>query len=52
MKMKSREDEIRRLIYLKGEIIKQTKKEIKQLTYELRTIEGTKRLEKKRGKKR
>ena len=51
MKMKSREDEIRKLIYLKGEIIKQTKKEIKQLTYELRTIEGIKRLGKKRGKK-
>ena len=36
------------LIYLKGQLIKQTKKEIQNLTYELRTIEGTKRLEKKR----
>lgn len=50
--MKTREDEIRRLIYLKGEIIKQAKKEIKELIYELRTLEGTKRLEKKkRGNK-
>lgn len=46
--MKTREDEIRYLIYLKGQLIKQTKKEIQNLTYELRTIEGTKRLEKKR----
>ena len=37
--MKTREDEIRYLIYLKGQLIKQTK-------YELKTIEGTKRLEK------
>lgn len=42
--MKTREDEIRYLIYLKGQLIKHTKKEIKQLTYELRTLEGTKRL--------
>ena len=50
--MKTREDEIRYLIYLKGQLIKHTKKEIQNLTYELKTIEGTKRLEKKRGNKR
>lgn len=52
MKMKTREDEIRYLIYLKGQLIKQTKKEIQNLSYELKTIEGIKRLEKKRGNKR
>lgn len=46
--MKTREDEIRYLIYLKGQLIKQTKKEIQNLTYELKSIEGTKRLEKKK----
>ena len=49
--MKTREDEIRYLIYLKGQLIKQTKKEIQNLTYELKTIEGTKKLDKKRGNK-
>ena len=49
--MKTRENEIKKLIYLKGEIIKQQKKEIKQLTCELKMIEGMKRLEKKRGKR-
>lgn len=48
--MKTREDEIKYLIYLKGQLIKQTKKEIQNLTYELKTIEGVKRLEKKRRK--
>ena len=48
--MKTRENEIRYLIYLKGQLIKQTKKEIQNLTYELKTIEGIKRLEKKRRK--
>lgn len=48
--MKTREDEIRYLIYLKGQLIKQTKKEIQNLSNELKTIEGTKRLEKKRRK--
>ena len=47
---KTREDEIRYLIYLKGQLIKQTKKEIQNLSYELKTIEGTKRLERKRRK--
>ena len=49
--MKTREDEIRYLIYLKGQLIKQTKKEIQNLSYELRTIEGTKKLEKKHNNK-
>lgn len=46
--MKTREDEIRYLIYLKGQLIKQTKKEIQNLSNELKTINGTKRLEKKK----
>ena len=48
--MKNREDEIRYLIYLKGQLIKQTKKEIQNLTYELKSIEGIKKLEKERRK--
>ena len=43
----NREKQIKYLIYLKGELIKQTKKEIKVLHQELDTIQGTKRLEKK-----
>ena len=50
--MKTREDEIRYLIYLKGQLIKQTKKEIQNLTYELKSIEGTKRLIKKKNNRR
>lgn len=50
--MKNRENEIRYLIYLKGQLIKQTKKEIQNLTYELKTIEGTKRLIKKKNNRR
>lgn len=50
--MKTREDEIRYLIYFKGQLIKQTKKEIQNLTYELKTIEGTKRLIKKKNNRR
>lgn len=38
--MKSREKEIKYLIYLKGQLIKQTKKEIKNLHYELDLIEA------------
>lgn len=48
--MKTREDEIRYLIYLKGLDIRE-KKEIKELIYELRTLEGTKRLEKKKKRR-
>ena len=49
--MKNREDEIRYLIYLKGQLIKQTKKEIQNLTFELKNIEGVKRLEKKKKRR-
>ena len=46
--MKDREKEIQHLIYLKSELIKRTKKEIKILQEERLSIEGQKRLEKKR----
>lgn len=49
--MRSKEDEIRYLIYLKSELIKQQKKEIKELNQKLKDIEGQKRLYKKRGEK-
>lgn len=48
--MKDRTKEIKQLIYLKSELIKQTKKEIKQLQQEKQTIEGEKRLQKKKVK--
>lgn len=47
-----REKEIKHLMYLKSEIIKQKKKEMKALRDELNQIQGHKVLEKKRGKKR
>lgn len=40
--------EINHLIYLKDQLIKQTKKEIKELQQERTTIESYKRLEKKK----
>ena len=43
--MKDRVKEIEYLIYLKSELIKQTKKEIKQLQQEKDTIYGYKKLE-------
>lgn len=50
--MKDREKEINELLYLKSELIKQTKKEIKQLRQEKDMINGYKRLERtKRLKK-
>ena len=48
--MKDREKEIKYLMYLKNELIKQTKKEVKELRTELNQINGYKVLEKKRGK--
>ena len=48
--MKDRVKEIKQLIYLKSELIKQTKKEIKQLQQEKQTIEGERRLQKKKVK--
>lgn len=47
--MKDREKEIKYLMYLKNELIKNTKKEIKQLRNELDEINGNKCL--KRTKK-
>lgn len=47
--MKDRVKEIQHLIYLKSVLIKQTKKEIKNLQEEKKMINGYKRLEKKRG---
>ena len=46
--MKDREKELRYLIYLKSELIKETKKEIKQMQQEIDTINGCKRLEKRK----
>lgn len=43
----NREKEIKQLIYLKSELIKQTKKEIKKLQEEQNMIYGYKKLEKK-----
>lgn len=43
----NREKEIKHLIYLKSELIKQTKKEIKKLQEEQNMIYGYKKLEKK-----
>lgn len=42
-----REIEIRRLLYEKGKLIKETKKEVKQLRLELNTIEKGNKYEKK-----
>ena len=46
--MKDREKELKYLIYLKSELIKETKKEIKQMQQEIDTINGYKRLEKRK----
>ena len=48
--MKDREKEIKYLIYLKSQLIKQTKKEIKNLSSELEDINNQKIL-KRRNKK-
>ena len=44
----NREKEIKHLIYLKSELIKQYKKEIKQLQNEYNMIYGYKKLEKRK----
>lgn len=49
--MKDREKEIKYLIYLKSQLIKQTKKEIKNLHNELDEIGKNKKLIRKRGDK-
>ena len=46
--MKDKEKEIKYLIYLKSELIRQTKKDIKKLNQELEEVRGQKRLEKNR----
>ena len=46
--MKDREKELKYLIYLKSQLIKETKKEIKQMQQEIDTLNGYKKLEKKR----
>lgn len=46
---KDREKEINYLIYLKSELIKATKKEIKELQQEKQMMQGYKKLVKKRG---
>ena len=50
-KKKDREKEIKYLIYLKSQLIKQTKKEIKNLHNELDEIGKNKKLTRKRGGK-
>ena len=49
--MKDREKEIQHLLYLKSELIRQTKKEIKKLNTELEDIRGQKRLTKNNKRK-
>lgn len=44
--MKSREKEIKYLMYLKSELIRQTKKELKDLRYELDQLNHQKTLSK------
>lgn len=46
--MKDREKELRYLIYVKSQLIKQCKKEIKTYQEEINMINGYKRLEKKK----
>ena len=46
-----RETEIRRLMYIKSEIIKNEKKELKNLRYELEELNKQKTLSRKKGKK-
>lgn len=48
--MKNKEKEINYLIYLKSELIRQTKKEVKELQNEKKMLEGYKKLEKRRRK--
>ena len=45
--MKEREKEIKYLMYLKSELIKQTKKELKQLKYELEQVRNEKTLKRR-----
>lgn len=49
--MQDREKELKKLIYIRSEIIKQCKKDIKKYHEELNQINGYKKLEKKPRKK-
>ena len=49
--MKDREKEIRYLLYLKAELIKKTKKDIKILNNELEEVTGQKRQSKNKNKR-
>jgi hypothetical protein len=46
--MKDREKELKYLIYLRNELIKQCKKDIKKYQEEIKMINGYKRLEKRK----
>lgn len=46
-----REKELKRLIYLRSELIKECKKDIKKYHQEIEQINGEKRLMKEKGKK-
>lgn len=48
----SREKELKYLMYLKNQLIKQTKKEIKEIQQEIDSINGQKRLEKRNKNRR
>lgn len=48
--MKDKEKEIKHLMYLKSQLIKETKKEVKGLQQELRQVQGEKNLIKRKGK--
>jgi hypothetical protein len=48
--MKDREKEIKHLMYLKSQLIKETKKEVKELQQQLRQVQGEKNLTKRKGK--
>jgi len=45
--MKDKEKEIKYLMYLKSELIRQTKKELKQLKYELEQVRNEKTLKRR-----
>lgn len=46
-----REKELKRLIWLRSELIRECKKDIKKYHEEINQINGYKKLEKKRGKR-
>ena len=48
--MKDKEKEIKYLMYLKSQLIKETKKEVKELQQELKQVQGEKNLTKRKSK--